>query len=952
MRAAWAAALIIVTVECSAATASAALVGDPPAVRHKVDALADPQNFDIVQNGSGQVYLANGSGVLVFDGERWRLVRLDNREMVRSLAIDGDDRVYVGGYNSFGYLHRDSAGEDQYVDLSGRFASLLGGREFNDIWRVVLTPEGVYFGGLRDLFYWDPSNDEIGYWRHEGRFGALIHHQGQTIAQFRGEGFRRRLGSEWIALPHTAELTTLRFGLLPLADGRLLAPGVDGRWMRIGSDTVDEVMMPVDLPASNAFEASLALADGTLVLGGSDGQVHVVDPSLRAVQRFALDSGFISGIAAATGGGFLASADQAFYSVAWPSAWSVLGAEHGLGDLLNIGRWQGQDYLLSSSGVLRIEPRMGTTPALQPAPWGVAQYTALQQLDDGRALLGTGHKLLLLDADGPRELTAELVYPRQFYPSRFRPERTYVATEAGLRYVDAVGSELSISPPSLPAGQELLVNSVVEESADILWFGSFRRGLWRVRLNAAGEIAEQQDMSAAQGLQLGVGKMVEVSQIGEELIANSKAGIYRWENGSFVAESLHGLDQLREPEELLSVAEQQGGVIWAYGLYRVLRYTADGGWQTQPVDQLRRGALRALRISDQGRVEFVATRSLLLYAGSSSGAAQYRPQVRLRSVSLEWNDGRRQSLPLHPEQPPEVPFGDYGISFQFALPDLAYDSGRAYRGRLLGYEADYSAWRGSRGYLYSRMSPGTYTLQVQARDGAGQISQIQPYTLVILPPWYRTWWAIGAATVVATLLLLGVIRVRTQRLALEKRQLEATVAERTRDLAEANARLQTMVNVDGLTGVANRRHLDEYLVACWQQCRERGRPLALLAIDVDHFKDFNDSHGHLAGDQYLRDLVATLDPCLRRTEDLLARYGGEEFVAIMPGADADIAANVGESMRRAIEAAQLGTTISVGVAAALPNGSSPEALLASADAALYRAKEGGRNRVVVADQAP
>ena len=936
----------------SAACAALTPVGNPPAVRFGANT-GNPQNFAVAQDSTGIVYVANGSGVLEFDGERWQLITMPNQDTARSLAIDANDRVYVGGFNAFGYLQRDPTGRSQVVDLTHRFEALLDGREFSTVWRVVLTPEGVYFGALRDLFFWDPETEAIGYWQHEGRFGDFAHTQGQTIGQFRGEGFRRRLGEEWVPIPSTAQLTTLIYQLLPMPDGSLLTLGIDGAWMRIDGDQVSPVQMPVNLPDSSNFEAAMSLADGTIILGAGDGQVHVVNPQRTAVRRFSLDSGFLCGIAPANGGGFLACADEAIFRVAWPSEWSVVGVEHGLsGNLLDMGRWRGVDYVLSSAGILQLIAQDDSTPKIEAVPWVDGLVVAMHELSEQRALIAEAHKLLLVENEQTREVSAELMYPRGFYPSRFIPKRIYIATENGLRYLDQRGEELLISPPP-EQKSEFLVGDVHEVSANELWFASYRHGLWRARLDRGGVIVEQTRFGPEQGLDVGEVAATSIAEISDgRLIVSTRRGLFRWTGERFVRESLDGLDQLREDGELLIIAGDAQGTLWAYSSYRVFRFRPDSGWRLEPVDQLRQGAISSLVLRENGSAMLVANLSVLMYSGGQPGE-RYQPQVHLRSVALNWNDGSEQMLPLHPPQPVEIPYGTYGINFQFALPDLAYQSGRAYRGRLLGYEEDFSAWRTSRGYLYSRMSPGTYTLEIQARDGAGQISQTQPYTLIILAPWYRSWWAISLATLAALILLLGSIRrytrSRTRRLAEEKRQLETTVAERTRDLAAANQRLQMIAHVDGLTGVANRRRLDQYLDDVWRDCRNRGRPLALLAIDVDHFKRFNDSQGHLAGDQYLKSLMPILDGQLRRSEDLLARYGGEEFVAIMPGADLNTAAQVAEAMRHAVEAAALGTTVSIGVASAIPNGGDPKHLVARADQALYRAKSAGRNRVELYD---
>ncbi|MDA0979643.1 MAG: GGDEF domain-containing protein, partial [Proteobacteria bacterium] len=145
----------------------------------------------------------------------------------------------------------------------------------------------------------------------------------------------------------------------------------------------------------------------------------------------------------------------------------------------------------------------------------------------------------------------------------------------------------------------------------------------------------------------------------------------------------------------------------------------------------------------------------------------------------------------------------------------------------------------------------------------------------------------------------------------------------------------------------NRRRLDSYLEDVRLQCADRGRVMALALIDVDHFKRFNDTHGHQAGDTLLVELAKLLSRNLRRAEDLVARYGGEEFLVVLPGADAGSALEVIESMRRHVEESELGVTVSAGLHVHTPDeNTAVEAMIEKADQALYSAKHAGRNRVV------
>lgn len=170
--------------------------------------------------------------------------------------------------------------------------------------------------------------------------------------------------------------------------------------------------------------------------------------------------------------------------------------------------------------------------------------------------------------------------------------------------------------------------------------------------------------------------------------------------------------------------------------------------------------------------------------------------------------------------------------------------------------------------------------------------------------------------------------------------------------------LRAMAYVDGLTGLPNRRYFDEEFHNEWRRGQRNGLPLAVMIFDVDFFKLYNDHYGHQEGDLCLKAVARFLCAFPGRGHDRIARYGGEEFVYLLPECDADGARLKAEGIRSGIEALQIPhsessvshyVTVSIGFAASIPHAnSSPEDLLAQADAALYQAKRAGRNRVMAA----
>ena len=226
-------------------------------------------------------------------------------------------------------------------------------------------------------------------------------------------------------------------------------------------------------------------------------------------------------------------------------------------------------------------------------------------------------------------------------------------------------------------------------------------------------------------------------------------------------------------------------------------------------------------------------------------------------------------------------------------------------------------------------------------DEAGDIATIQK------PPWWTLQHALQTLEVMIVVLLVTAAWV----LVLKRR-----VKQASSQLQEANRDLTRLSNLDGLTGIANRRMFDHALEIEWNRARLIGTHLSLIMADIDHFKQLNDAAGHLKGDECLKLIASELANVARRATDLVARFGGEEFVLILPGTDPLQAAELAESARLGVkrlgirysnQAEGASVTISLGIASVIGDlFPSAEALVKAADGALYVAKHQGRNRAV------
>lgn len=184
-------------------------------------------------------------------------------------------------------------------------------------------------------------------------------------------------------------------------------------------------------------------------------------------------------------------------------------------------------------------------------------------------------------------------------------------------------------------------------------------------------------------------------------------------------------------------------------------------------------------------------------------------------------------------------------------------------------------------------------------------------------------------------------------------ELTTLLEEMNKKLQQSNERLLRMANVDGLTNLANRRYFDGFLIKEWRRALRLSHSIALIMLDIDYFKAYNDTYGHLEGDETLKKVAHSLQLPLKRPLDLAARYGGEEFVVLLPDTDMEGAVNVAKLIHAQMNALRIPhtssqtkeyVTISMGLAACLPTlGTSAETLVDFADKALYKSKTKGRD---------
>ena len=525
----------------------------------------------------------------------------------------------------------------------------------------------------------------------------------------------------------------------------------------------------------------------------------------------------------------------------------------------------------------------------------------------------------------------------------------YIAARERIFLVSSEGGAVS----SFAAPDEE-IRALHEDREGALWVTTARAGLLRI----AGGVVKR--WTRADGLPSD--RLQSIYEDEQGLWLGSKSGLIRVSKGRLTVFGVK--DGLLEPVVTGIVGDRDGN-LWLSGnrgIYRIPRadLTAPPGAMHVRVmafgrgDGLRSvegvGSIQPAAARDrEGRLYFPMVRGLAMVDPTRVVASRRPPPVRIERVladGVEVRDGQSLAPALRV------------LDVRYTALTLSAPEKVRFRVRLDGFDRSWVDMGGDRSARYTALKAGRYTLHVAAASEAGTFEPDEAaLRFTVEPRLVETWWFRGGTALLFVVAgpLFHLSRLRRERR--RKQELEEVVARRTAELRSANERLEALSTVDGLTGVANRRRLDEALDVEWRRGTRTGTAVAFLLIDVDLFKAYNDTLGHQKGDEALRAVAGALASAHVRAGELVARYGGEEFGIILAVASTETLRATAERARRVVEALAIPhpgntagpfLTISVGSSAAFPRpGSRAAELVAAADRALYRAKEAGRNRAEV-----
>lgn len=819
------------------------------------------ENWCIVQNQLGLIYVANENGILEYDGHQWRLIELPGQAKPLWLDIDSANTIYVAGVNEIGYLAPDSTGSLTYRSLM----NLLPPRspDYGEFWEVRSSPSsGVWFRGFRYLVRWHHGKMTV-FDRPTGvdRFDVISFVGDQLFFRLAGRGIYTVTGDSLRMLPGTGSLAGVKVnGYLPSDDGSILIVSrMDGLFRYDGSK-----VWPVPSPDNGYYKTrfiydSARLGPDRYVFVTLLGGVLLTDGEGRILKIFNENNGLHDNYGLFSfrdrEGGLWIGHSNGLSRIFLSQPFSVFDKQSGLhGNLEAMIRSDRYLFVATSQGFFRIDVTDTLTRDRFPRAVQIAGlpgiYRSVVAYGQG-FLVGSSTAGYYSDGSGLKQISShdiDFIHPLASHPSTILYSDRFngiglITTQSG-RFTDH--GIISTFPYPI---------SVIRESGGDLWICTVRHGVFRV---AATDVAADPAGTLAKAVKAGPvpglpsGQSIHLFVAGGDLLAGTMEGVFRYEEEHFTNWRLlndrlpAGMTQVRH------LHLDSRNRLW-------MKITDGRRYEVMAVDLSPGAGFPVLQVpfinpSDKnysdlfsepdGTVWFVLGEYLLRFDGTSPDRVILPPKPIIRDVVMNGHEVLTGTFYTGPA--PAVPFGDKEIRFRFVSPVYNQIQSVQYRVSLTtGKEPVWSDWTVTPEKAYSNLPEGTYVFRVQSRLAPGGESEVTSYTLRILPPWYRTWYAWTLFSVLLIGCIALIIRWRTLSLKEQKTQLEKQVAEKTVQLLHA----EKMASMGQLT--AGLGH-------------EINNPLTILQLNTELMRMKTDSQPALAGDKEFTDSLGRIESGIQR----------------------------------------------------------------------------------------
>lgn len=728
-----------------------------------------PQNWSIVQDSKGIIYVGNNlSGVLQYDGVSWRKIYVPNG-IVESIAIDFNDRVYVGGYNTFGYLEPDSVGSYQFVSLYNKSYGNL-----QIITGTHTSKNGVYFQASSKVIFLE--NDNIKIWNPKTLFGNSFLIRDKFFVSQKGEGIMSIYNDELKLIPGGAKFANENItSILPYDNDRLIFAAsknlflYDGKKFYPFNTDADELL--------NTITHAVMLPDSTYAISTINSGIIVISKegkTTRILDRTSgLNSNKVIRLFVDNQKALWAILTSGLARINYPSPITFFENEidsYSIADAIDAERHNGELYVVNSSGLFRLKTQ-SLIKNEKSTKLNFSRFeNILPESINSRELLSIGEHLLVSSSKGIFSINQnksklikkyeQTIY--KMYRSRKDSMRVFVGTEEGLfsLRLAKTGSDTKWIDEGLIEGLKGQVRTMYEDKNWKLWVGGDFEGVRRLDFSNGFASPEIEYFNESHGLIQGKERNdVQIFTIDGSPLFVDENGIFRFNElkKSFVPERLFGTELFNGTYRVWTCAEDKNGNIYFNvenengDFYAMSKKISDGKYNFTEIP------FRAITQtpSDLIYTDFDSS----VWFGTDGFLINYDPTVTekiktdsisnfttlIRKVLI-----RKDSLVLGGDvlinsdeiidktYPLEFEYSGNSIRFEFAAASFDNASSNQYKYYLEGLEDDWGLWQYDTYHEYTLLPPGNYVFRVKGKNIYDQISSEAYYAFSIVPPWYLT----------------------------------------------------------------------------------------------------------------------------------------------------------------------------------------------------------------------
>jgi signal transduction histidine kinase/DNA-binding response OmpR family regulator len=787
------------------------------------DYSANVQNWSAIQAKNGVMYFANVSGVLEYDGMSWNLIKIPN-SIVRTLAIDENGIIYVGGINEIGYLNPTNTGGLIYKSLNSYIAKNVP--DFGDIWRIIPNKDGLYFQSFNSIFLLQSNknnklsflqritnNPSIVKWTTRSRINPLHSIGDRIFVHERNVGLQELSNGRLKMLPGGEEFAQdLICIMLPFESEKILIGSLRKGMFIFNGTGFNKFNNDADnyLIENRLYFRGEVLSNGDFALGTQLGGIVIINKhgKLKAIynKKNGLNNNTVWHLFSDIEGNLWAALDNGIAKILYPSQVRIIDERFGIeGAIQSLKIFNNILYVSTSSGIFAVDLKSNYKRFQKIKNISVQSWDFLSL--NGKLYSATNDGVYEIAGLNAKLLNENLRYTYTLYRSKTNPEIIFVGLHNGLAVLHIINGSLNFI-----GKVEAISNGIVNVSEDKLgnlWCSEISGKIIKVKtssqiLDLKNYVIEKVDDPILNDTG------IKTFYFGNEIHFYNSKKIYSYNTlKSNLVESNILKSAFNDTSyKIINIFADDNENLWiVYQLKNKIRIgelskstnklsTYNFLQFSKPINNTEYSISRYYLQSDQEKILWVTTDEKLLRYNLEYDAQQIKGKELKPSISKVISDshllvdGHNYFDAGKSDTEVSIDFSSNSIVFEYSLPSFLNENANEFQYMLLGFDKAWSSWSRISKKEYTNLSAGKYSFKVRGKNSEGYVSEISQFNFVILPPWYRTWWANLLGFILILLIINYVVRFRVNYLKRKNIVLERMVNERTQKINEQKITLE------------------------------------------------------------------------------------------------------------------------------------------------------------------